>query len=204
MFVTGDQMVHGNKTFASGLATSGNLSVTGSSYVSGNSHVSGDVHLSGALYVSGRRLDPSNLTSNGGGGSSVSVPTVFPSNLLFGNSAGVLYSYDTGPEQLSTLDAVLGSYVMSTTGYIASIGVSASVFYNDSERYHVQILKNGSETTGIAKSDIVDVDYTDVSFYQNTYIPFVAGDRISAQAYNGASDSMEVYETTVIVRIYTP
>ena len=93
---------------------------------------------------------------------------------------------------------------MPTTGYIASIGVSASVSSNDSERYHVQILKNGSETTGIAKSDIVDVDYTDVSFYQNTYIPFVAGDTISAQAYNGASDNMEVYETTVMVRIYTP
>ena len=204
MFVTGDQMVHGNKTFASGLATSGNLSVTGSSYVSGSSHVSGDIHLSGALYVSGRRLDPSNLTSNGGGGSSVTVPTVFPSNLFFGNSAGVFYSYDSGPEALNTLDAVVGSYVMPTTGYIASIGVSASVSSNDSERYHVQILKNGSETTGIAKSDIVDVDYTDVSFYQNTYIPFVAGDTISAQAYNGASDNMEVYETTVMVRIYTP
>lgn len=189
--ITGAQYIGGNKVFTEANDFKDNITV------------SGNLDISGALYVSGRRLDPSNLVANSGS-PNVSGVTLFPSNIFFGNSAGVFYSEDTGTEQLSTLDAVLGSYVMPTSGYIGSLSVSAIVETNDSERYYVRLLKNGVETTGVAKSDIVSTDYTEVAFYENMYIPFAAGDQISAEAYNGESDNMEVYETTVMARIYTP
>lgn len=143
---------------------------------------------------------------NTGINSQPTAPTLFPSNIVFGNNIDIINDLEATKTPLYGVASV-DAYVMPTSGYIGYISTQyyvGSIGSTSNNKAFIQAGIDYADTTGIISKTLTTSDeYTYIRESMQTYIPFTGNSLLSAYAYvNDINISLE--EISVLFRIYTP